>query len=43
MPWFAPLYREAIEIRDGMALVPDRPGWGFSFDEAALQRFAASS
>jgi len=42
MPWFRPLYREEIELdRDGCALVPDRPGWGFSFDPAAIARFTA--
>jgi L-alanine-DL-glutamate epimerase-like enolase superfamily enzyme len=32
MPWFSELYREKIEFRDGHALVPERPGWGFTFD-----------
>jgi L-alanine-DL-glutamate epimerase-like enolase superfamily enzyme len=32
MPWFSELYREAIELRDGNALMPERPGWGFTFD-----------
>jgi len=37
MPWFSDLYQERLEIQDGMALVPQRPGWGFSFD---LERIA---
>ncbi|MBN8890100.1 MAG: mandelate racemase [Acetobacteraceae bacterium SCN 69-10] len=42
MPWFAPIYRERIELdADGNAIVPDRPGWGFSFDPEAVRRFAA--
>jgi L-alanine-DL-glutamate epimerase-like enolase superfamily enzyme len=42
MPWFEPIYRERIELdRDGNAIVPDRPGWGFSFDPDAIRRFAA--
>ncbi|MGK7865532.1 mandelate racemase/muconate lactonizing enzyme family protein [Falsiroseomonas sp. E2-1-a4] len=32
MPWFSPLYRETLEFDDGAALVPERPGWGFTFD-----------
>ncbi len=39
MPWFAPLYDEEIEIKDGMAIVPEKPGWGFSFDRRAVERF----
>lgn len=26
--------------REGCAIVPDRPGWGFTFDPAAIARFA---
>jgi L-alanine-DL-glutamate epimerase-like enolase superfamily enzyme len=41
MPWFESLYRERIELdADGNAIVPDRPGWGFSFDPDAIRRFA---
>lgn len=32
VPWFSPLYRETLEFEDGAALVPERPGWGFTFD-----------
>jgi L-alanine-DL-glutamate epimerase-like enolase superfamily enzyme len=40
MNWFEPLYRERLELdRDGHAVVPDRPGWGFSFDPAAVKRY----
>jgi L-alanine-DL-glutamate epimerase-like enolase superfamily enzyme len=38
MPWFQRLYREDLEFADGDALVPERPGWGFTFDEAAIAR-----
>ena len=40
MPWCEPIYAERIE-RDGEghAIVPERPGWGFSFDPAAIRRF----
>ena len=40
MPWFESLYKEKIELdANGDAIVPDRPGWGFSFDPAAIARF----
>jgi hypothetical protein len=39
MPWSGPLYNEAIEMRDGMAPVPERPGSGFTFDLNAVERY----
>jgi L-alanine-DL-glutamate epimerase-like enolase superfamily enzyme len=39
MPWFAPLYAEELELRDGNAVAPERPGWGFTFDAKAVARF----
>ena len=33
MPWFSPLFRERLEFEGGAALVPERPGFGFTFDE----------
>ena len=42
MPWFEKIYRERIELdAEGQAIVPERPGWGFSFDPEAIRRFAA--
>ena len=32
MPWFSKLYNERLEFKNGAALVPERPGWGFTFD-----------
>lgn len=32
MPWLSRLYNEALEFRDGRAVVPERPGWRFTFD-----------
>ena len=29
--WFAPLFAEPVELRDGRLVVPDRPGTGFTF------------
>lgn len=40
MPWFEPLFNESMEISDGMLRIPERPGTGFSFDQAALKRFS---
>jgi L-alanine-DL-glutamate epimerase-like enolase superfamily enzyme len=37
--WFAPLFTEQVELVDGNLLVPDRPGTGFRFDEAARARY----
>jgi L-alanine-DL-glutamate epimerase-like enolase superfamily enzyme len=32
MPWFSKLYNETIEFKDGEAVVPERPGFGFTFN-----------
>ncbi|WP_158924775.1 mandelate racemase/muconate lactonizing enzyme family protein [Acidisphaera sp. S103] len=41
MPWFEAIYRERIELDgNGHAIVPDRPGWGFSFDPDAVRHYA---
>ncbi len=41
MPWFEPIYAQRIELdNEGRAIVPDRPGWGFSFDLEAVRRHA---
>ena len=37
--WFAPLFAEQMELVDGQLVVPDRPGTGFTFDEAARTRY----
>ena len=39
MPWYAPLFNEVMEIRDGFIEIPDRPGCGFTFCEAAIERY----
>lgn len=38
MPWFSPLYNERLEFEAGQAVLPERPGWGFTFDEKAIAR-----
>lgn len=41
-PWFEPVYRERIELNaQGHAVVPRTPGWGFSFDPSAVERYRA--
>lgn len=40
MPWFSDLYNEALEFHDGDALVPERPGWGFTFNRSRVQHLA---
>lgn len=37
----APLLAEPLAVKDGMALVPDRPGTGIVWDQAALATHAA--
>jgi mandelate racemase len=33
------LLNEPLRIEDGMAIVPDRPGSGLSWDEAAVAKY----
>ena len=40
MPWFSPLYEEQLVLNpDGTVNVPTTPGWGFQFDQSAIQQF----
>jgi L-alanine-DL-glutamate epimerase-like enolase superfamily enzyme len=39
MPWFETLFRERLEMREGEILVPERPGFGFTFDPDAVERY----
>ena len=39
MPWFSPLYREEIELRNGSIVLPQRPGFGFTFDPDVIERY----
>ena len=43
MPWFSPLYCEQIEFRDGDAVLPERPGWGFTFDMERIAHLEAGT
>lgn len=38
--WGLPLIAEPFDIKDGNIIVPDRPGNGISWDEAAIKRYA---
>jgi mandelate racemase len=42
MDWATPLVAEPIEIRDGHAVIPDRPGSGITWDEDAVERYAVA-
>jgi L-alanine-DL-glutamate epimerase-like enolase superfamily enzyme len=33
LPWFSDLYSERLVFEDGDAVVPERPGWGFTFNQ----------
>ena len=39
MDWADPVLHEPIRISDGHALIPDRPGSGVAWDEAAIARW----
>lgn len=39
MPWFSPLFCEDMAIEHGQLVVPQRPGVGFTFDSAAIERY----
>lgn len=39
LEWFAPLYEEKIELRNGEAVIPDRPGWGIALERSAIDRY----
>ena len=36
--WFQPLFEQQPELDGGRIVVPDRPGHGFTFDRAAIER-----
>jgi L-talarate/galactarate dehydratase len=39
MPWTLRLYEETPKIESGQLVVPDKPGLGLAFDQAAIKRF----
>jgi L-alanine-DL-glutamate epimerase-like enolase superfamily enzyme len=43
MPWVSGIYAEEITLDEqGQAVMPERPGWGFSFDPAKMTRYAVA-
>ena len=40
--WAAPVLKEPIEIRDGHAIIPNRPGAGIEWNEEAVKRYGAT-
>jgi mandelate racemase len=41
MDWAAPLLREPVQVKDGVARIPDRPGVGIEWNEEAVARYSA--
>jgi len=41
MDWAAPVLQEPVRVTDGFARIPDRPGAGIRWDEAAVRRYSA--
>ncbi|MFT5219067.1 MAG: L-alanine-DL-glutamate epimerase-like enolase superfamily enzyme [Planctomycetota bacterium] len=39
MDWFAPLFNEAMDVEEGLISIPERPGCGFTFDQAAIKKY----
>ncbi len=39
MPWTLRLYEETPKIEAGQFVVPDKPGLGLAFDQAAIKRY----
>ena len=38
--WVNPILKDPFEVRDGRLVIPDRPGCGIEWDEAAVKRLA---
>jgi L-alanine-DL-glutamate epimerase-like enolase superfamily enzyme len=41
MPWMLALYEETPVLSDGQLVLPQKPGLGLKFDEAAIRSFRA--
>ena len=39
MPWALPLFKQTVEVVDGLIALPEQPGLGLEFDKSAIQRF----
>jgi mandelate racemase len=42
MDWAVPIVAEPIQVKDGYALIPDRPGSGITWNEDAVKRYAVA-
>ena len=42
MDWAAPVLKQPCELKDGYVVIPDRPGTGIEWDEAAVKRYLVS-
>ena len=42
MPWSLQLFEETPRLEGGQLVVPDKPGLGLAFDQAAIKRFQVS-
>src|SRR5690606_29825588 len=42
MPWTERFYQELPKMEDGQLVVPDKPGLGLAFDQAALEKYAVA-
>jgi L-talarate/galactarate dehydratase len=40
MPWTLRLYEETPALDSGQLVVPNKPGLGLAFDQAAIRRYA---
>jgi len=43
IPWMFDLFRETFEMADGQAVLPDRPGIGFTWNEARIRQLQANA
>ena len=43
MPWYSPLFNEAMQVVEGDIVIPNRPGIGFTFNQQAIQQFALTT
>lgn len=41
MPWFSRLYDNVLELSEGQVLVPERPGWGFTFSQEYIDHLVS--
>lgn len=40
MPWFSPLFNENMVLENGELIIPERPGTGFTLNQAVIQQYA---